>query len=150
MPLFFIFSNVIDNFLNYDFFHIIELTLNSLYVGFIASFLIVAIAFYILNVKRVAQNKFVNSVIKILTTGYAIPGAVIGLSLMLLLRLMGDNYTFLLGTILFLNLEVFTALATGFRVLFTGLTISYLSNSYLHIPFYKIFLLLDVPYLQIL
>lgn len=102
VPLFFIFSNVIDNFLNYDFYHVIELALNSLYVGFIASFLIVAIAFYVLNVKRVAQNKFVNSVIKILTTGYAIPGAVIGLSLMLLLRLMGDNYTFLLGTIFLL------------------------------------------------
>tara|TARA_B100001758_G_scaffold247489_1_gene265469 strand:+ start:1484 stop:3067 length:1584 start_codon:yes stop_codon:yes gene_type:complete len=102
IPLVFVFSNVIDNFFKYDFNHLIELVKNSLYVGFIASFLIVVIAFYILNVKRVASNKLINSIIRVLTTGYAIPGAVVGLSLMLLLRLMGDNYTFLLGTIFLL------------------------------------------------
>ena len=102
IPLGFVFNNVIDNFFKYDFFHLIELAKNSLYIGFIASFLIVVIAFYILNVKRVASNKLINSIIRVLTTGYAIPGAVVGLSLMLLLRLMGENYTLLLGTIFLL------------------------------------------------
>ena len=70
--------------------------------GFFASLIIVVIAFYILNVKRLTNNKLINSTVKVLTTGYAIPGAVIGLSLMLLIRYLGDNYTFLMGTIILL------------------------------------------------
>ena len=64
--------------------------------------IIVVIAFYILNVKRLTKNKFISTIIKILTTGYAVPGAVIGLSLMLLIRFFGDGYSFLMGTVLLL------------------------------------------------
>lgn len=102
IPLAFIFSNVINNFYKYDLNHLFELTKNSVSTGFFASLIIVVIAFYILNVKRLTNNKLINSIVKVLTTGYAIPGAVIGLSLMLLIRYLGDNYTFLMGTILLL------------------------------------------------
>jgi len=102
IPLLFIVSNIIANFYSYDFNHLFELFKNSIYVGLISSFIIVVIAFYILNVKRLLDNKFISSIIKVLTTGYAVPGAVIGLSLMLLIRFFGDSYSFLMGTILLL------------------------------------------------
>ena len=79
IPLLFIVSNIIANFYSYDFNHLFELFKNSIYVGLISSFIIVVIAFYILNVKRLLDNKFISSIIKVLTTGYAVPGAVIGL-----------------------------------------------------------------------
>lgn len=102
IPLLFILSNIITNFFSYDFHHLFELFKNSIYVGFISSLIIVIIAFYILNVKRLTKNKFISSIIKVLTTGYAVPGAVIGLALMLLIRYFGDSYSFLMGTILLL------------------------------------------------
>ena len=102
IPLLFILSNIITNFFSYDFYHLFELFKNSVCVGFISSLIIVIIAFYILNVKRLTKNKFISSIIKVLTTGYAVPGAVIGLALMLLIRYFGDSYSFLMGTILLL------------------------------------------------
>jgi len=102
IPLIFILSNIVTNFNSYDFNHLFELFKNSIYVGVISSLIIVVIAFYILNVKRLTKNKFISTIIKVLTTGYAVPGAVIGLSLMLLIRFFGDGYSFLMGTVLLL------------------------------------------------
>ena len=102
IPLIFILSNIVTNFNSYDFNHLFELFKNSIYVGVFSSLIIVVIAFYILNVKRLTKNKFISTIIKVLTTGYAVPGAVIGLSLMLLIRFFGDGYSFLMGTVLLL------------------------------------------------
>ena len=102
IPLIFILSNIVTNFNSYDFNHLFELFKNSIYVGVFSSLIIVVIAFYILNVKRLTKNKFISAIIKVLTTGYAVPGAVIGLSLMLLIRFFGDGYSFLMGTVLLL------------------------------------------------
>ncbi len=98
IPLFFIVKNVISNFNSYNFNEIFELLYNTLHLGAISSFIIVFIAFYLLNVKRVIKNIYTNGVLKIITTGYAIPGAVIGLSLMLLIRV-NSELTFLMGSI---------------------------------------------------
>ena len=43
------------------------------------------------------KNIYVNNILKIITTGYAIPGAVIGLSIMLFIRFF--DLTFLMGTL---------------------------------------------------
>lgn len=95
-PLLFILKNVISNFNNYNFSELFDLIVNTTTVGLISSFLIVGISFYLLNVNRFVKNIYVNNILRIMTTGYAIPGAVIGLSLMLFIRFF--DLTYLMGS----------------------------------------------------
>ncbi len=97
VPLLYIINNVVANFNGYNFYELFELTVNTTHVGLISSILIVLISFYLLNIKRLMKNIYVNNILKIITTGYAIPGAVIGLSLMLFIRFF--DLTFLMGTL---------------------------------------------------
>ena len=99
IPLFFISNNVYNNFNNYNFLDLFTLTFNTLKLAIITSIIIVTLSFYIINVKRVMNIRFINLLIKIITTGYAVPGAVIGLSLMIILRYLGSDFSFLMGTI---------------------------------------------------
>ena len=102
LPVIHITNNVIKYINNYNFNDLLQLVGNSLYVSFISSLFIVIISFYLLNVKREFKNKYVTNILKLLTTGYAIPGAVIGLSLMLFIRFFDTNLTFLMGSIFLL------------------------------------------------
>ena len=73
--------------------------LNSFYVAFISSIIITITAFFILCVKRYTNSNNIKIITSFLSTGYAIPGAVIGLSVMLIIQYLNPNINFLMGTI---------------------------------------------------
>ncbi len=99
LPLFFIIINVIKNFNFYDFKELFGLVSNSLSLGIFSSLLIVFISFYLLNIKRILNTKYIKFIVKFITTGYAIPGAVIGFSIMMAIRYFDSQLTFLMGSI---------------------------------------------------
>ena len=102
LPLVLLVQNTLDNIHNYHFDDILNLLQNTIFLGLLSSLLIVTIAFYILNVQRSFKSRFNSIISQILTTGYAIPGAIIGLSIMLGLKYMGDSYSVLIGTVFIL------------------------------------------------
>ena len=102
LPLVLLVQNTLDNIHNYHFDDILNLLQNTIFLGLLSSLVIVTIAFYILNVQRSFKSRFNSIIPQILTTGYAIPGAIIGLSIMLGLKYMGDSYSVLIGTVFIL------------------------------------------------
>ena len=99
IPLIFIIKNVKSNFHIYDWGELFSVFINTFYIALISSIIITAISFFILSVKRYNKTNKINLLTIFLSTGYAIPGAVIGLSFMLILQYLSPNLNFLMGTI---------------------------------------------------
>ncbi len=99
IPLTFIINNVRVNFHKYEWLELGNVFLNSFYVAFISSIIITITAFFILCVKRYTNSKNIKIATSFLSTGYAIPGAIIGLSVMLIIQYLNPNLNFLMGTI---------------------------------------------------
>ena len=99
IPLIFIIKNVKKNFNIYDWGELFSVFINTFYIALISSIIITVISFFILSVKRYNKTNKINLLTIFLSTGYAIPGAVIGLSFMLILQYLSPNLNFLMGTI---------------------------------------------------
>jgi len=99
IPLTFIINNVKLNFNEYDWGEFLNVFTNSIYLALISSIIITSTAFLILSVKRYSNSNTIKLVTNFLSTGYAIPGAVIGLSVMLILQHLSPDLNFLMGTI---------------------------------------------------
>ncbi len=86
IPFIFIFYNTLETFYMADIIKVINLTINSISVSGISSFLVILFALFFLYVERISKSKvnfFINNSISL---GYALPGAVIALSLMILFK----------------------------------------------------------------
>ena len=90
------FENILTR---YNWHEWITITGNSLNVALISSLIIVVIALFILLMKRKNENRWVKMIINFVSTGYAIPGAVIGLSFMLIIQNLGSGFSILMGTL---------------------------------------------------
>ena len=99
IPLVFIFNNVQKHINEYNWHELIIITGNSLNVALLSSLIIVVVALFILLMKRKNENRWVKMIINFVSTGYAIPGAVIGLSFMLIIQNLGSGYSILMGTL---------------------------------------------------
>ena len=99
IPLIFIVKNEKKNYHKYEWLELLNVFTNSIYIALISSIIITITAFFILCVKRYSNNNSIKIVTKLLSTGYAIPGAVIGLSVMLIIQYLSPNFNFLMGTI---------------------------------------------------
>ena len=99
IPLFFIFRNVIRNFNDYNFNEVVNGFINSISLSLITAFIVVLSSFIILNYNRLHKNKILDVIIKSLTVGYAVPAAVVGLSIMLIIQLIVPDFSFLIGSI---------------------------------------------------
>jgi len=86
VPLLFMLNNVIKGFNKFDFIELNNLIQNSLFIAIIASTIIIGITLFILIIKRYSQSNILKLITTTLSSGYAIPGAIIGLSFMLLLQ----------------------------------------------------------------
>ena len=84
IPLIYILNNSIQQFMIVDFSHIFALSFNSIKVSFIASVFIILIALFFLYVERISKLKLNTIITNITSLGYVIPGAVIGLAVILL------------------------------------------------------------------
>lgn len=99
VPLVFIINNVRKHITDYNWQEWIKITGNSLYVALLSSFIIVVIALFILLIKRKNESRWIKMIVNFLSTGYAIPGAVIGLSFMLVIQYLGNGLSILMGTL---------------------------------------------------
>ncbi len=84
VPFFFILNNSIQTLSSTNFDKLIQLTGNTVYVSSISSVIIIFVALFFLFVERISKTKinfFTNNLISL---GYALPGAIIGLGIILL------------------------------------------------------------------
>ena len=103
IPLLFILNNVFFTYSSIDFKDLFELTYNSISVSSIASFLIIIIALFFLFIEKISKSRVNYFISQIISMGYAIPGAVIGLGLIMLFTYVDKTTSFtFLGTFLLL------------------------------------------------
>ena len=84
VPFFFILNNSIQTLSSTNFDKLIQLTGNTIYVSSVSSVIIIFVALFFLFVERISKTKinfFTNNLISL---GYALPGAIIGLGIILL------------------------------------------------------------------
>ena len=84
IPLIYILNNSIQQFIMVDFSRLFALSFNSIKVSFIASVFIILIALFFLYVEKISKLKLNTIITNITSLGYVIPGAVIGLAVILL------------------------------------------------------------------
>ena len=84
IPLIYISNNSIQQFMMVDFSRLFALSFNSINVSFIASVFIILIALFFLYVEKISKLKLNTIITNITSLGYVIPGAVIGLAVILL------------------------------------------------------------------
>ena len=84
IPLIYILNNSIQQFMMVDFSRLFALSFNSIKVSFIASVFIILIALFFLYVEKISKLKLNIIITNITSLGYVIPGAVIGLAVILL------------------------------------------------------------------
>ncbi|MFL2639037.1 MAG: ABC transporter permease [Flavobacteriaceae bacterium] len=89
-PFIFIIDNVFSTFESVDLENLIELTINSTSVSTISASLVVVIAIFFLMVEKYSKNKINFFISQTISLGYAIPGAVIGLGLIMLFTSVED------------------------------------------------------------
>ena len=89
-PFLFIMDNVFSSIDSINFNNLTELTINSISVSTISAFLVVVLALFFLMVEKYSKNKLNSIISQSISLGYAIPGAVIGLSLIILFSTVDD------------------------------------------------------------
>ena len=86
IPFIFILNNSLETFHLADLSKVINLTWNSVSVSGIASLLVIFFALFFLYVERISKSKINFYISNTISLGYALPGAVIALSLMVLFK----------------------------------------------------------------
>ena len=86
IPFIFILNNSFETFYLADVSKVINLTWNSVSVSSIASLLVIFFALFFLYVERISKSKINFYISNTISLGYALPGAVIALSLMILFK----------------------------------------------------------------
>lgn len=84
IPVLSITNNVLNNFHETNFSKLFELTGNSIFVSSLSAIIIIVIALFFLFVNRISKIKSLSFINNLISLGYALPGAVIGLGLILL------------------------------------------------------------------
>ena len=96
IPILYMFNNIVIDFNNIDFFDVLNLSKNTILISLIASVLIIIVVLIIQYIKRISNSKFLNFISEIISLTYALPGAVIGISLIVLFAPINDFFGFLL------------------------------------------------------
>jgi iron(III) transport system permease protein len=85
VPVIYIINNVIKTINIIDFEELLLLSFNSFFLAFISSIIIVSIAIFFQFIKKISKSKTVFFFSEIVSLTYALPGAVIALSLIIFL-----------------------------------------------------------------
>ena len=104
VPFTFIFFNTLDTINLADFTKVINLTINSISVSTLSSFLVILFALFFLYVERISKTKINSYISNLISLGYALPGAVIALSLMILFS---DSLVFTFINVELRSLKIF-------------------------------------------
>ena len=92
IPVTFIINNVFKTINNIDFNELINLSFNSFFLASISSIIIVLIAIFFQFIKKISRSKTIFFLSEIVSLTYAMPGAVIALSLILLLSFLSKIF----------------------------------------------------------
>ena len=93
VPFTFILNNAFNTFKLVDFNNLFLLTINTITVSSFSALLIVLIALFFLYVEKFSKNKINYFISQSISLGYAIPGAVIGLALIMLVTSINDMFS---------------------------------------------------------
>ncbi len=108
----------------YDFFETFPKFVDAIYYSVIMSvssaFFIVVISYYLCFVVRVGNSKIAKIILKISSLGYAIPGAVVAIGILLFLGFINHN--------ILEPLSIQYALGGGFSILFFGYLVRFLAS----------------------
>ena len=115
IPLIYILNNSIQQFIMVDFSRLFALSFNSIKVSFIASVFIILIVLFFLYVEKISKLKLNTIITNITSLGYVIPGAVIGLAVILLFTqfLLFNNHLLVGSFFVLIYAYVFRFLAVG-------------------------------------
>ena len=98
IPVFFIINNVVYELERIDFGMVASLTTNTVIVSLIAALFIIVIAVYFQFIKRIIRNRTILLFNEAISLTYALPGAVIGLALIILVTSGPFKSEFLIGS----------------------------------------------------
>tara|TARA_B100000780_G_scaffold278397_1_gene251772 strand:- start:12071 stop:13687 length:1617 start_codon:yes stop_codon:yes gene_type:complete len=116
IPLIFILNNVFLTFSSIDFKDLLQLTYNTISISSISSFLIILIALFFLFIEKISKTRVNYFISQSISMGYAIPGAVIGLGLIILFAFIDNffsSFTFLGSFFILIYAYVIRFLAVG-------------------------------------
>ena len=83
VPFLFILHNVVQTFFQINYDNLLQLTWNTVYVASLSSVIIIFVALFFLFVERISKAKISFYINNLISLGYALPGAIIGLGLIL-------------------------------------------------------------------
>ena len=115
-PFVFILNNSFKSLKSTDFNHLFDLTLNTLLICLSASIVIIFLATFFQYSEKLTKNKLSNLINKLISLGYAIPGAVVALGLIIVFTTFNNyfNSVYLIGSFfLLLYALVIRFLAVG-------------------------------------
>ena len=115
-PFVFILNNSFKSLKSTDFNHLLDLTLNTLLICLSASIVIIFLATFFQYSEKLTKNKLSNLINKLISLGYAIPGAVVALGLIIVFTTFNNyfNSVYLIGSFfLLLYALVIRFLAVG-------------------------------------
>ena len=99
-PFVFILNNSFKSLKSTDFNHLLDLTLNTLFICLSASIIIIFLATFFQYSEKLTKNKLSNLINKLISLGYAIPGAVVALGLIIIFTTFNNyfNSVYLIGS----------------------------------------------------
>ncbi len=99
-PFVFILNNSFKSLKSTDFYHLLDLTLNSLFICLSASLIIIFLATFFQYSEKHTKNKLSNLINKLISLGYAIPGAVVALGLIIVFTTFNNyfNSVYVIGS----------------------------------------------------
>ena len=99
-PFVFILNNSFKSLKSTDFNHLLDLTLNTLFICLSASIVIIFLATFFQYSEKLTKNKLSNLINKLISLGYAIPGAVVALGLIIIFTTFNNyfNSVYLIGS----------------------------------------------------
>ena len=92
IPFVFIVHNVLQTYSSIDFVRLFTLSFNTIFVSSLSSFIIIIVALFFLFVEKISKTKINTIISHLISLGYAIPGAVIGLGLIMLFSNIMDSF----------------------------------------------------------
>ena len=91
VPIFHMLKNIFDKSLNHDFFDVLNLTGNTVFVALIASFFIIVLSVVIQFINRMSKTRLNKILGDAVSLCYAMPGAVVGIALIMFFTVVGTK-----------------------------------------------------------
>ena len=96
IPVIHMLKNVLNKSLNHDFFDVLSLTGNTVFVALIASFFIIVFSVIIQFINRMFKSRLNKILGDVVSLSYAMPGAVIGIALINVFTAIGEFFDILM------------------------------------------------------